>query len=103
LQVFSGIAEVSIYIADQAQGNGIGQRLLTELIHCSEQNGFWILQAAIFPENQASLNLHQKNGFKILGVREKMGQMHGIWRDVVLLERRSKIVGVPANSNSNAP
>ncbi|MCK4709482.1 MAG: N-acetyltransferase [Gammaproteobacteria bacterium] len=94
LDVFAGIAEVSIYIADITQGKGVGHQLLSSLINCSEENGFWTLQAGIFPENKTSLGLHQKNGFKVLATREKMGSMHGVWRDVVFLERRSSVVGI---------
>ena len=92
--VYAGVAEVSIYVATDHQGRGIGTHLLTALIDASEQVGFWTLQAAIFPENVASIELHKKCGFHIVGSREKLGQMDGVWRDVVLMERRSKIVGV---------
>lgn len=92
--VYSGVAEVSVYIASHAQGKGLGQKLLSQLIHESEKNNIWMLQAAIFPENEASIALHKKNGFRQLGVREKLGKMHNIWRDVVLMERRSKVIGV---------
>ena len=81
------------------QGKGIGYALLNELIHDSEENGIWTLQAGIFPENQISLDLHRKLGFDIVGIRKKIGKMgygpyKGEWRDVVLLERRSSKVGV---------
>jgi phosphinothricin acetyltransferase len=92
--VYSGVAEVSVYVANQAQGKGLGQKLLSRLIQDSELHNIWMLQAAIFPENQASIALHKKNGFRQIGVREKLGKMHDIWRDVVLMERRSEIVGV---------
>lgn len=91
---FGGIAEVSVYVANEAQGRGIGHALLSSLVSASEQANFWTLQAGIFPENKASLALHEKNGFRVLGVRERMGRMRGRWRDVVLMERRSKVVGV---------
>ncbi|RZM78461.1 phosphinothricin acetyltransferase [Pseudoalteromonas rubra] len=92
--VYSGVVEVSVYIASQAQGKGLGHKLLSRLIEESEIHNIWMLQAAIFPENQASIALHKKNGFRQIGVREKLGKMHEIWRDVVLMERRSKTVGV---------
>lgn len=92
--VYSGVAEVSIYVAAHAQGCGVGGQLLRELIIASEQAGIWTLQAAVFPENKASLRLHQQHGFNIVGFRDKLGQLKGVWRDVVLLERRSKTVGV---------
>lgn len=93
-QVYSGVAEVSVYVAEQAQGRGIGQELLAQLILASENNNIWMLQAGIFPENVGSIFLHKKHGFRQLGVREKLGQMNGVWRNVVLMERRSQIVGV---------
>ncbi|MGG3860151.1 N-acetyltransferase family protein [Metabacillus fastidiosus] len=85
---FSGVAEVSIYISELAKGKGIGSALLKALIENSEQEGFWTLQSGIFPENIASLNLHYKYGFREVGVREKIGKLDGVWRDIVLLERR---------------
>ncbi|MBV6506057.1 MAG: putative phosphinothricin acetyltransferase YwnH [Syntrophorhabdaceae bacterium] len=96
--VYAGVADVSIYVSANARGQGVGSRLLPELIRTSEANGIWTLQAGIFPENQASLSLHFKHGFRQVGIREKMGKMEfgpyqGRWRDVVLLERRSKISG----------
>ncbi|WP_018248373.1 GNAT family N-acetyltransferase [Orenia marismortui] len=93
--VYSGVAEVSIYIASQYRGNGIGTDLLKELIEISERNEFWTLQAGIFPENRSSLLLHKNCGFREVGIREKIGKMkNGEWRDVVLLERRSNKVGI---------
>jgi phosphinothricin acetyltransferase len=92
--VYAGVAEVSIYVAADHLGQGIGTELLTALIDASEQAGFWTLQAGIFPENVASIELHKKWGFRVVGLREKLGQMDGVWRDVVLMERRSQIVGV---------
>ncbi|MBU4539521.1 MAG: N-acetyltransferase family protein [Weeksellaceae bacterium] len=91
---FKGVAEVSIYLADQVQGKGLGSMLLQRLILSSEEQGFWMLQAGIFPENQPSIIIHEKFGFRIVGNREKIGQMNGVWRDVVLLERRSMVTGV---------
>jgi L-amino acid N-acyltransferase YncA len=91
--VYRGVAEVSIYIAEEARGHGVGRRLMHELVTASEQNGIWTLQAGIFPENQASIRLHQQAGFRIVGRRERLGCMNGLWRDIVLMERRSAVVG----------
>ena len=92
--VYAGVAEVSVYVADEARGKGVGQASLSKLVEESEKEGFWTLQAGIFPENESSIALHKKNGFRILGLREKLGKLGEKWRDVVLLERRSKVVGV---------
>ena len=92
--VYSGVTEVSIYVSKECKRKGVGLALLKELIELSENNGIWTLQAGIFPENEASINLHKKCGFKIVGTREKIGKMNGIWRDVILMERRSKKAGV---------
>lgn len=93
-RVYAGVAEVSIYIATQFQGQGIGYKLLNQLIVSSEQNGIWTLQSGIFPENVGSIKLHQKCGFRIIGHREKIGNMNGIWRDNIIMERRSTTVGI---------
>jgi phosphinothricin acetyltransferase len=95
--VYAGVAEVSVYVSSAARRKGVGAILLQELIRSSEANGIWTLQAGIFPENQASLRLHFKHGFRVVGVREKLGRMEfgewtGKWRDVMLLERRSNVV-----------
>ena len=92
-QVYAGVAEVSIYVAEQSRGKGIGQALLGSLVAESERSGIWTLQAGIFPENKASISLHLRNGFREVGRRERLGKMNGVWRDVVLLERRSRIAG----------
>ncbi len=92
-RVYAGVAEVSIYVAKAAQGQGLGKALLQTLIDHAEQNGTWTLQAGIFPENTASVALHKSLGFREVGRRERIGQLQGIWRDVILLERRSKVVG----------
>ena len=92
--VYAGVAEVSIYIDPAFRGMGVGDQLMKQLITESEKNGLWTLQAGIFPENKASIALHLKNGFKILGIREKIGKLDNVWRDTVLLERRSKVVGI---------
>ena len=96
--VYAGVAEVSVYVGAAGRRQGVGSALLRELIHLSEINGIWTLQAGIFPENQASLLLHFKQGFRVVGLREKLGRMElgefkGKWRDVMLLERRSQLVG----------
>jgi L-amino acid N-acyltransferase YncA len=92
-RLYEGVAEVSIYIAEEARGQGIGSKLLRALVEASEQNGIWTLQAGIFPENAASIRLHQQSGFRIVGIRERLGCMDGTWRDIVLMERRSAVVG----------
>lgn len=91
--VYAGVAEVSVYVGDKYRGQGIGFSLLKALISLSEEQGFWTLQAGIFPENLPSLSLHMKCGFRELGRRERIGKMNGVWRDVILLERRSRTVG----------
>lgn len=92
--VYAGVAEVSVYVARDSWGRGVGRSLLSALVARSEQSGIWTLQAGVFPENRASIELHLKCGFREVGVREKMGQMAGKWRDVVLLERRSKLASL---------
>jgi len=92
--VYSGVAEVSIYVRSNVRGQGIGSLLMRHLIGASEREGFWTLQAGIFPENSASINLHRNFGFRVVGRRERLGSMNGRWRDVVLLERRSRVAGV---------
>ncbi|AYA36920.1 N-acetyltransferase family protein [Hymenobacter oligotrophus] len=91
--VYGGVAEVSVYVAAEARGQGVGLLLLRALVQASESNGIWTLQAGILPENTASLALHAKAGFRVVGYRERLGQLHGVWRNVVLLERRSAVVG----------
>ena len=92
--VYGGVAEVSIYVDADFRGQGVGRLLLAELVRQSGENDLWTLQAGIFPENRASVALHLANGFRQVGYREKFGKHHGIWRDLLLLERRSKVVGV---------
>jgi len=92
--VYAGVAEVSVYVASDSQGKGVGKKLLSQLIIDSESNNIWMLQAGIFPENIGSILLHEKNGFRELGIRENLGKMNGVWRDVTLMERRSKVVGL---------
>lgn len=91
--VYGGVAEVSVYVDADARGAGIGLRLLRALIETSEEAGLWTLEAGIFPENEASLRIHEKAGFRLVGRRERLGRLHGRWRDVLLLERRSDSVG----------
>jgi L-amino acid N-acyltransferase YncA len=88
-QVYSGVAEVSVYVAETARGQGIGGTLLSALVTQSGEHGIWTLQAGIFPENTASIQLHKRFGFRVVGTRERIGFMDGRWRDVVLMERRS--------------
>ena len=91
-KAYAGVAEVTVYVAEAARGSGTGSALLCALVHASETAGVWTLQAGIFPENAASLALHERHGFRRVGVRERIGSLHGRWRDVVLLERRSALI-----------
>lgn len=91
-RVYAGVAEVSVYVGSAHRGQGIGSQLLKQLVAGSEAAGFWTLQAGIFPENIGSLRLHAAQGFRRVGRREKIGQMNGVWRDTLLLERRSTVV-----------
>jgi L-amino acid N-acyltransferase YncA len=92
--VYAGVAEVSVYVAQAHRGAGLGRRLLAALVAESEAHGIWTLQAGIFPENRASLALHARLGFRQVGRRERIGQSGGRWRDTVLMERRSEVVGI---------
>ena len=91
-RVYSGVAEVSVYVTESARGKGIGRALLEALIENSEQAGIWTLQASIFPENEASIELHLKCGFREVGRRERIAKLKGVWRDTILFERRSRLV-----------
>ena len=92
--VYAGVAEVSIYIKEEFKGSGVGTALLNKLIQCSEKYGYWTLQAGIIKENIPSLMLHKKCGFREIGYRERIGKMkNGTWHDVILMERRSSVVG----------
>ncbi len=91
--VYAGVAEESVYVHPDAQGKGVGSALLRAVISSSEAAGIWTLQTAIFPENTASLALHRKVGFRVVGIRERIGRHHGRWRDTVFLERRSALIG----------
>jgi len=92
-RVYAGVAEVSVYVATAARGRGVGKALLQALVQESEANGIWTLQAGIFPENTTSISLHRSCGFREVGVRRRVGQLRGTWRDVLLLERRSSTIG----------
>ena len=89
--VYRGVAELTVYVAESARGQGVGRALLEALIEESERNGIWTLQASIFPENAASLKLHLACGFREVGRRERIAMLNGVWRDTLLFERRSKI------------
>lgn len=90
--VYSGVAEISVYVAGNHQGKGIGSNLLQKLIEFAENNNIWTLQAGVFAENVSSRKLLEKYGFRIVGRREKLGKLNDIWRDVLLMERRSKTI-----------
>ena len=87
---YAGVVEHSVYVDADAQGKGVGRALLERLIEHTEQAGIWTIQTGIFPENEASLALHLKCGFRVVGTQERLGQLDGVWRDVVVVERRSK-------------
>ena len=89
---YAGVAEVSVYVSSDARSEGVGATLVAAVIESSERGGMWTLQTGIFPENGASLALCRRFGFRVVGTRERIGRLHGIWRDVVLLERRSEVV-----------
>jgi L-amino acid N-acyltransferase YncA len=91
---YAGVAEVSVYVAADSRGMGVGKRLLEALVASSEQHGIWTLQGATFPENLASLRIQQTCGFRVVGRRERVAQRSGVWRDTVMTERRSRVVGV---------
>jgi L-amino acid N-acyltransferase YncA len=88
---YRGVAEHSIYVAERVRGLGFGRQLLGALVASTEAAGFWTVQAGVFPENEASIALHLSLGFCVVGVRERLGRLNGVWRDVVLLERRSEM------------
>lgn len=90
--VYAGVVEHSVYVAPTGRGGGIGRLLLDELIRSTEHSGIWTIQTGIFPENIASVRLHESAGFRIVGTRERIGKHHGIWRDTLLLERRSPLL-----------
>lgn len=86
---YEGVADVSVYVGPDAQGRGVGRALLEHAVAASEAAGIWTLQAGVFPENAASLALHERCGFRLVGRRERIGRLAGVWRDVLLLERRT--------------
>lgn len=89
---YAGVAEISAYVAERARSQGVGRELLATVIESSERAGIWTLQTGVFPENEPSLKLLRRYGFRALGTQERIGRLHGVWRDVVLLERRSEVV-----------
>jgi L-amino acid N-acyltransferase YncA len=90
--VYGGVVENSVYVAESARGVGVGKLLLERMVASTEQAGIWTIQTGIFPENDASLHVHQRVGFEVVGRRKRLGKLNGIWRDVLLLERRSPVV-----------
>jgi len=93
-KAYAGVAEVSVYVAESQRGGGLGRQLLEALIGESETNGIWSLLAVMFPENAASVALHRRCGFREVGRRERIGKLDGVWRDTILLERRSQQIGI---------
>ena len=89
---YAGVAEISIYVADAARGNGVGTDLLAAAVDSAERDGLWTLQTSVFPENEPSLALLRRFGFRTVGTRERIGRLHGVWRNTVLVERRSEVV-----------
>jgi L-amino acid N-acyltransferase YncA len=90
--VYRGVARSAVYVAEDARGSGVGRSLMSELVERAEHEGIWTIEAGLFPENDPSLRLHLSLGFRVVGVRERLGQRHGVWRDVLLLERRSEVI-----------
>jgi phosphinothricin acetyltransferase len=91
--VYGGVAEVSVYVSMAHRGKGLGEKLLDQLIMESEKAGLWTLQSGIFPENIGSIQIHKKTGFRLIGKRERIGKLHGVWKDNLLFERRSNLIG----------
>lgn len=91
-QCYAGVAEISLYVAEEARSQGVGRELLAAAIESSERAGIWTLQTSVFPENEASLRLLRRSGFREVGTRERIGRLHGAWRSTVLVERRSGAV-----------
>jgi L-amino acid N-acyltransferase YncA len=89
---YAGVVEHSVYVHDDWQGKGIGRALLERLFQSTEEAGIWTIQTGIFPENEASLALHEKCGFRVVGTQERLGKLDGVWRDVVVIERRSEAI-----------
>jgi phosphinothricin acetyltransferase len=97
--VYAGVVEHSVYVHPDAHGHGIGRALLDALIASTEAAGIWTIQSGVFPENTTSLALHAACGFRVVGTRERIGQHHGLWRDVVLIERRSPTIAATGDSH----
>ncbi|MEX0315343.1 MAG: N-acetyltransferase family protein [Allomuricauda sp.] len=93
-RVYGGVGEVSVYVSAKSRGTGVGQLLMESLITASEASGYWTIQSGIFPENEASINLHKKVGFRYIGKRERVGKINGVWKDNLLFEKRSKTIGI---------
>tara|TARA_R110002020_G_scaffold114593_3_gene263553 strand:- start:69917 stop:70390 length:474 start_codon:yes stop_codon:yes gene_type:complete len=93
-RVYKGVAEVSLYVGQAHRGKGVGKFLMQGLILCSEIHGYWTLQSSIFPENVGSIQLHEKMGFRMVGVKERIGKLNGCWKDNLIFERRSTIIGL---------
>ena len=91
---YAGVAEMSVYVSDDCRGHGVGNKLLEALIESSEQHGIWTLYGSTFPENVSSLRMQEKCGFRLIGRRERIGKLNGAWRDTVMTERRSRVVGI---------
>jgi L-amino acid N-acyltransferase YncA len=89
---YAGVVEHSVYVHDDWQGKGIGRALLERLFESTEAGGIWTIQPGVFPENEASLKLHERCGFRVVGTQERLGKLDGVWRDVVVLERRSEAI-----------
>ncbi|BAP30880.1 N-acetyltransferase [Chryseobacterium sp. StRB126] len=92
--VYEGVAEVSVYVSEDHRGKGVGKVLMQYLIEESEANGIWTLQSGMFPENEATIALHTSFGFRMIGYRERIGKLRGVWKNSVIMERRSKVVGI---------
>jgi len=90
--VYDGVAEISLYVAERARGQGVGTELLAEFVREADAAGIWTLQTSVFPENEASLRLLERHGFRVVGRRERIGQLEARWRDTLLLERRSEVI-----------
>lgn len=89
---YAGVAEVSVYVAEGERSSGVGSELLAAVVESAGRGGVWTLQTSVFPENEASLALLRRFGFRVIGTRERIGQLHGVWRNTVLVERRSEVV-----------
>jgi L-amino acid N-acyltransferase YncA len=88
-ECYAGVVEHSVYVAEEARGRGVGRALMDALVESADAGGLWTIQTSIFPENEASVALHQRVGFRVVGRRERIAQLDGVWRDTVMLERRA--------------